>query len=136
MNTLSTKDTVKGIKDLQQQVQQWEFRLESIKTDIESLHRNKAALDKEIEDRKTLFNQESEKRTLEIRKLQIETNEAVAKLKSDKSQYDEDLVKLQSEKASVNILKQKVEKQSEDYRVAMENIGRFVTIVKRESGSL
>lgn len=132
----SLEKTMKGVNELKQEVSSWEHRLETLKSDIEGLKRAKEAIEKEITEKRSLFNQDVERRTVEIRRGETDLHEREAKLKEDREEVARAMVAFQSEKAAVENAKRAAEASKANYETATENVGRFILLVKREAEKL
>ncbi len=132
MNT-KTDATVRGIKDLGNEVSAWEVRVLALKSESQELQNRNAYVKKEIESSLAITQVELDKRRNESRELMAKAKEAGEKLESEREEFQKILVAFRKEKTAFEDERQGNKdnaKRTEDLRQKLSN---FVLMIRREA---
>lgn len=113
-----------------------EEKVSSMKAELEDLVQKRDALKSAVEAIQLRSNQEVDKKHLEARTAMDKVYEERAKLDADKREFEGILSEFKKEKASFEREKQVALDMKENARVSIEQVGRFIRIMRDEAARL
>lgn len=117
-------------KYLQNEISAFEGRLSHIKTELDSLRKEKEKLLSEVEDIKVRSNKEVEDKISSYRKAASMVEEEKRKLESDKEDFSKILIEFKKGKNEFEKEKQSVIEVKNDNQKSIERVGLFIRMVK------
>lgn len=134
--TNKVEATLQNVKEMQGEIRAWENRLETVRSDVDALNRQKEALKKQVEDTREALKYEVETKLLDVRKRGDAVAEERAKLDADKKEFQAILLDFKKEKLAFDRAKSDVDSKKAEYENMMTRITAFVRMVRQGAESL
>lgn len=123
-------------KYLKNEISAFESRLTSVKSDIDSLRKQKEKLVSEIEEMKARHNKDVEDKYMAVRSASALVDQERQKFESDKKEFEEILIKFKQEKSGFEREKQTVQDMKVDAQKTIDRVGTFIRLVRDEASKL
>lgn len=136
MNESKTEATLQSVKALQHEISAWEGRLASVRSEVDSLKKQKESLAIEIESIKERSNKEVEEKVSTARKANALLVEERKKLDADKAEFINAMQQFKQEKNSLEREKQITLDVKADAQKTLDRVGEFIRLVRDGSAKL
>lgn len=123
-------------KFLKNEITAFEGRLAHIKSSVESLVKQKDALESQIEEIKVRHNKEVEEKHNIFRAASASLDQAKSKFEEDKKEFEAILNAFRKEKTAFEQEKQTILDMKADAQKTMDRVGAFIVSVRNEAAKL
>lgn len=124
------------VKYLKNEITAFESRLAGVKSDLDSLKKQKESLMKDIEEAKARHNRDVEEKHTAIRQSTVLVDASRTKLETDKKEFEGILKTFQQEKAALGREKQEALDMKANAQKDLERVGVFIRLVRDGASKL